>query len=212
MNWNAVSAISSICGTIIAALLTYLIIKQTAQINLQQVELEERLNRDMQHLQRQQLLIEIFPYRREFYIKLFGIFRFNDNLARLIFNLDGIHQKSPREIFEMYEFIRKESFVDIKEVPDTLREAEFIFSKDTAKQINFIADIFDNLNVKLMGLKIYDMPMFVDVLSKEEINKSKMEILKDTSKLCQRLSDNYGKTKKMIRNEIDISNVEKEMI
>lgn len=76
INWDAFSGIINMISVAISAILTYIIISQTRKISRNQNELEKKMNDQQMTIQKRQIRVDIFPYKREIYLNLFKVLEF----------------------------------------------------------------------------------------------------------------------------------------
>jgi len=86
--WDAVGAIGTCLGVIITSILTFIIIWQTGKINQKQIDLDRKLSEQQISLQKRQIRVDIFPYRREIYHNIFKVMEFSNFITTTLLTLD----------------------------------------------------------------------------------------------------------------------------
>jgi len=138
-------------GVILTFILTTIIIVQTQRLNKAQLEFETKVHQNEEDLQKRQIQINTFPYKREIYANVYGIFECCLFLKELSEKID-LNTKSGKALSDMFETICTGYIPDSKAVLWNLREAEFIFPKDIADVIIDIRTCFDKRGASLKCL------------------------------------------------------------
>ncbi len=141
MEWSNWIAITDV---LITAILTAIIIFQTQKLNKKQLGFEEKNNQREAELQKRQIQVETFPYKREIYKNTFAVFECCDFLKQISEKLDWT-TKTGQELSEMFSTVCEKYVPDLKATLWSLREAEYILPDNLANPILNIRELFDEM-------------------------------------------------------------------
>ena len=65
INEKVISICIAFASLVITSILTFLIIRQTKKLNRQQLEIEESINLKQIEMQKRQICVDSYPYKRE---------------------------------------------------------------------------------------------------------------------------------------------------
>ena len=159
---------------IITAVLTFIIIYQTKKNNDAVQKLEKQIsNRDVD-LQRKQLKLELFPYKREIYRHLLSVFSFcemYEDLDRKI----SLKDKSAKQLYDIVDTIREQMGIDKNNIRKDLLESKYIFPERIANEIINTANRFEEFSSSFSILRTMD-----DQLTEEEKEEIIPEMIERT--------------------------------
>jgi hypothetical protein len=87
-NEKLISIFIALSSLVITSFLTFLIIKQTKKLNRQQMQIEESINLKQIEIQKRQLRIDSYPYKREIYCYVFAVLELCHQLLDLLKSVD----------------------------------------------------------------------------------------------------------------------------
>ena len=134
----------AIVDVVITAILTAIIIFQTHKLNKKQLDFERRVSQRDEDLQKRQIQIDTFPYKREIYESVFSIFECCNYLKILSEKVD-LNSRTGKELTEIFSLICKQYVPDTKAVLWSLREAEYILPESLSNPILEIRKCFDRI-------------------------------------------------------------------
>lgn len=203
INWDALSAIGTCIGAIITAVLTYIIIHQTGRLNKEQAILEERMNEQQMALQKRQIKVDIFPYKRELFLNLFRVTDFTNFLTNS-FNTLNLSEKTCEQLHKLYEMSMEQYLGDQQKIFHSLREAEYILPKNVTPTVTKILVSFDDICSRFIAFKT-----FAAILTKDEIEKIKIQNLLEIKKLCEEINSKVGYIQSIMPHELYISDLDR---
>lgn len=153
----------AIISMLLTAFLTFLIIRQTRKLNMQQMELQKR-----------QIKITLFPYKRELYANLAKVFR----LAGIIPMIVVVYKKDSYTCNQMklnLEMIFANYLGDIQNVSNNLKEVDYLLPRNIADEVKMISEKFNELCIDLILIR--------DLAEKCSTEQMSHEILDSLSKM-----------------------------
>lgn len=203
-NWDSVAAIGTCLGAIIMAILTYRIISQTNYLNQKQTEFEARINQEQLEMQKRQIRIDIFPYRRELYLNLSKVIAFSSFLTENIYTLDDLYEKSCDDIFHIYESCKDQFIGDVQKVTRSLSESEYLLSEEIIICGLDIWKAFEDVCGRFIFLEsvAYSLPI-------DKIEETKIHNIKQIEKSCEIINSHAGTIKYKIPDELNISDLDR---
>ena len=159
---------------IITAVLTFIIIYQTRKNNNAVQKLEKQISDRDVDLQRKQLKLELFPYKREIYRNLISVFSFcemYENLDRKI----SLKDKSAKQLYDIVDAIREQMGIDKYNIRKDLLESKYIFPERIANEIINTANRFEEFSSSFSILRTMD-----DQLTEEEKEEIIPEMIERT--------------------------------
>jgi hypothetical protein len=202
-NWEIISGVVSIIEVIISSLLTFIIIKQTYKLNKMQNAMEEKLNYQQSLLQKRQIKIDTFPYKRELYLNLFKVLEFSNFLTETLFKLD-ISNKSAADIYQIYKVAEENYLGDSIEIVGSLRESEYILPLNISSTVVVINKTFDNICARFMVLGTLSK-----ALTNEELQKTKTLNIDSIKEGCLLINSRVPFLQSIMAKELDISTLDR---
>ena len=149
-NWIALA------NVLLTTVLTAIIIRQTNRLNKQQLAFERDNHQRALDLQKRQIQIETFPYKREIYSNVFAIFECCHFLKDLSTKID-LTQKTGKELSDMFSLTCKAEYILPANIAIPVLEIRSCFDKVCAN-FNCLASIesiltSDELQTLFQGIK-----------------------------------------------------------
>lgn len=184
-------------------ILTGIIIYQTSKNSRKQLELTKNINQQQKSIQKRQLKVDIYPYKREIYVHLTKVYEFTHTLNNLFERID-LKIKSGKDIFGIYQNLQKQFVPDVFETLWRLRESKYIMPSSLCNNIDLIRTNFDEILTLL-----YSFNLYADILTPEEFDEIKISSLEKIEASCKIILSNRNLIESMIIEELNISNLEK---
>lgn len=143
-NEQWISLCIAILSLLVNTILTGFIIWQTKRLNQNQQELEKSISNQQIELQKRQIQIDSYPYKREIYTNVFQVLALCDQLKNITETVD-LNDLSPEQIFEVFSLLQEQYVPDRKQTLWILREAEYVLSSQIAHVVLDIRDNYDTM-------------------------------------------------------------------
>lgn len=193
MIWNALSAISSLMGVVLTAILTFIIIRQTNNLNKKQLSLQKR-----------QIRIDTFNYKRDIFLSVIKILEFTKTYSRSV-STKNVKPKKVSNIFDIFELTAKNLFDNHDVVVNSLSEAEYILPKEISSIIIIIGDKFSLICSYFEMYKQHErFNLAEDVLATE-----KDEIFDNIKLACETINSHASILHMFMIKELDISDLDR---
>ena len=181
---------------IITAVLTFIIIYRTKKNNDAVQKLEKQISDRDVDLQRKQLKLELFPYKREIYRHLISVFSFcemYENLDRKI----SLKDKSAKQLYDIVDTIREQIGIDKNNIRKDLLESKYIFPERISAEIINLANRFEELFSSFSLLRTLD-----EQLSEKEKEEILPEMIERTLLTARKDYAEIEKCKSYLVNQI----------
>lgn len=139
INWDTFSAISS------STLIIFLMIQTSLHYKNQLIS-NRNNNNQLVILQRRQLKVDTFPYRRELYLNLVKLFRFVEAI-RATAEIIELNNKSIDQINQVFQSTIDQHLVGIQIINNSLSESEYILPKNIFPTVQNIYKCFETIQV-----------------------------------------------------------------
>lgn len=197
---SAVSAVFSI-------ILTAIIIRQTSKLANQQSEQELRINQQEEklqlELQRRQALLDTFEHRNTIYRAINKVFQLTTEYRDLFEKIQGDLEKKPCDkLFELFDLYRTTIDINVSETLWLFKQAEYVFAPNIHETIKQISAEFNEMTGSVAKLKV-----FPKILTPDELEKSKLELLADIYVRSQRINKHIYFIESIMPRELDIHNL-----
>jgi hypothetical protein len=191
-DWDIMQGLISLLSVFITAYLTYRIINQTAKLNKQQEELQKR-----------QISVDLFSYRRDIYQNLYKILECSEKLLELHNSID-FSKKSIKELTGIFSITIEKYVGNEREVFLSLIESEYILDKNMSGSVLTINQAFDDICFKYQMLETLE-----DIATEIEVENYKKENLKDILSNLEFITGEIGFIQSIYPKIIDISMLDK---
>jgi len=202
-NENIITMIINILGIVFTIILTGIIIFQTSKNSRKQLELTKNINQQQNSIQKRQIKLDIYPYKREIYVHITKVYEFTHTLNQLFERID-LKNKSGKDIFGIYQGLQKQFILDVFETLWSLRESKYILPSSISNTIDDIRTNFDEIQSLLYSFNFYD-----NILTQEEFNEIKISNLEKIEASCKIILSNRNMIESQLIDELNISNLEK---
>lgn len=199
----SISFLSFIATTI----LTFLIIKQTKYVNLKQMQLQELISSKQLEMQKRQILVDSYPYKREIYCYVFGVLELCHYLEELIKSVD-LYSKDPNKLREFFQILQEQYVPDSQKALWSMREAEYVLPKNISNVILDVRKNYDSMNAHFITpatiysvLTPFEMKNKLDDIKKDNINKA--------IQCCNRIVKHTAFIESIMPIELNISDLSK---
>ena len=200
--WDAVSAVGTWAGVIITSILTFIIIKQTGKINQRQIYLDKKLNEQQIELQKRQIKVDVFPYRREIYHNIFKVMEFSNFITTTLLKFE-LENMTCKQIYEMYNTLKNSYSIDVLNIVNSLREAQYILPNYISPTVSEIYTCFDETCSSFMIFNTIG-----DILTDNQINEVKQHNINRIKDNCNKINSKVGYIQSIMPNELNISNLD----
>lgn len=206
-NVEVVSLVLSAISIFITSILTFLILSQTKKINIQQMEFESSITKRQEELQKRQIHLESFPYKREIYSHVFTIFELCHQFLELSKSVD-LYSKEPEKLKGLLDGLQKSYIPDNRKTMWSLREAEYILPRNISEVLLDVRKNYDSMCANLIYLDHFSKIMTENELINEFESIKKISI--DNALDCCRSIDNHAQfIERIMPEELSISNISK---
>lgn len=200
-NWLSVSIMFA--SFLVSAFLTGLIIWQTKRLNQNQQELEKSINNQQIELQKRQIQIDSYPYKREIYTNVFQVLALCDQLKNITETID-LNDRSPEEIFEVFSLLQEQYVPDRKQALWILREAEYVLSSQIAHVVLDIRNNYDTICTHFIVINTFSKldAEFVNGYAKEMTKSYNIEKIVEC---CNKIVNHTTYIENVFPKELNIS-------
>ena len=139
---------------LVNTILTGFIIWQTKRLNQNQQELEKSINNQQIELQKRQIQIDSYPYKREIYTYVFQVLQLCDQLKNITETLD-LNDLTSEQIFDLFTLLQEQNAPDSKNALWSMRESEYVLSKNIAHIVLDIRKNYDTMCTHFIAIKTY---------------------------------------------------------
>lgn len=202
-NENIINLITNFLGMVFTISLTGIIISQTSKNSRKQLELTKNINQQQSSIQKRQIKVDIYPYKREIYVHLTKVYEFTNTLNDLLERID-LKIKSGKDIFGIYQNLQKQFVPDVFETLWRLRESKYILPSSICNTIDVIRTNFDEIQTLLYSFNLYS-----EILTTEEFEKIKISNLEKIEASCKSILRKRNQIESQLIEELNISNLEK---
>lgn len=207
LNEKWLSLCLSLFSILITSFLTFLIIYQTEKLNRKQIDFESLIQKRQEDLQKRQILLESFPYKREIYSHVFTIFELCHQFLDLSKSVD-LYSKEPEELNGLLNGLQKSYIPDMRKAMWSLRESEYILPRNISDIVLEIREDYDSMCGNIIYLYHFSKVM----TENEQINE--FDILKKMSidnalDCCRRIDEHAAFIERIIPEELNISDLSK---
>ncbi len=193
----------AIADVLITAILTAIIIFQTHKLNKMQLNFENKANQRELELQKRQIQIDTFPYKREIYTNTFAIFECCNYLNTLSEKID-LYSRTGKELSKIFSFTRDKFVPDTKAILWNLREAEYILPENISVSILKIRTCFDSICSDFISLETIEA-VLEDTHSQELFPETKRKILDSVFADCEKILSYVGFIESALPRELRIA-------
>lgn len=197
----------SFLSLVISSILTYLIIKQTHKLNKQQMQIEENINFKQLEMQKRQICIDSYPYKREIYCYVFAVLELCHQLQEL-YKTINFHSKDPVQLLEIFKSLQEQYVPDTKKALWSMREAEYVLPKNISLSVIDIRKNYDSMCVHFTipasvakALTPSEIKTHMDEIKRDNINKAIV--------CCNKIIEHTSFIESIMPRELDISELSK---
>jgi len=156
--WSGLESIVNILNVILTLILTTIIIFQSKKISNRQIEFEKKYNEQQVEIQKNQLRVDTFSIKRKIFFEVSNILEFCHFINESLF-VKELEIKSARQLYEIVILSHTKYVGESKDVFKILREAQFVYPKDSYQKIEKTRKIYDHTMASVLPLKILDKMM-----------------------------------------------------
>lgn len=192
---------------VMTTMLTILLIKQNKDVNKRQMQFEESLSSKQIEMQKRQIHVDSYPYKREIYCYVFGVLELCHYLEELIKSVD-LYSKDPNQLREFFQILQEQYVPESQKALWSMREAEYVLPKNISDVILDIRKNYDSMIAHF----ITPASIF-RVLTPLEMNKELDEIKKDNInkaiECCNRIIEHTWFIENIMPRELNIAELSK---
>jgi len=144
VNEKLISICIAFSSLVMTSFLTFLIIKQTKKLNRHQLEIEESINRKQIEMQKKQICVDSYPYKREIYCYVSAVLELCHHMRNLLKSVN-LYSKNPTEILEFFKILQEQWVPDRKQALWSMREAEYVLPENISAAIIDIRKNYDSM-------------------------------------------------------------------
>lgn len=144
INEKLISICIAFTSLVITSLLTFLIIKQTKKLNRQQLEIEESINHKQIEMQKRQICVDSYPYKREIYCHVFAVLELCHQMQDLLKSVN-LYSKNSTEILEFFNILQEQYVPESKKALWSMREAEYVLPENISLAVIDIRKNYDSM-------------------------------------------------------------------
>ena len=207
INENWITICISFLSLVISSILTFLIIKQTKNLNKQQIQIEEKINLKQIEMQKRQIRIDSYPYKREIYCSVFTVLELCHQLQHLLKSVN-LQSKDPAQIFEFFNILQEQYVPDTKKALWSMREAEYVLPKNISSTVIDIRKNYDSMCTHFTApasiakvLTPYEMETKIEEIKRHNIDEA--------IACCNRIVKHTSFIENIMPLELDISELSK---
>lgn len=144
INEKLISISIAFLSLVITSILTFLIIKQTKKLNRQQLEIEESINLKQIEMQKRQICVDSYPYKREIYCHVFAVLELCHQMQDLLKSVN-LYSKNSTEILEFFNILQEQYVPESKKALWSMREAEYVLPENISLAVIDIRKNYDSM-------------------------------------------------------------------
>lgn len=206
-NQSIISILISFSSLLISSYLTYLIIKQTKVVNQKQIQLQELISSKQLDMQKRQIQVDSYPYKREIYCYVFAVLELCNQLEELLKTVD-LYSKDPIKLREFFQVLQDQYVSDTQKALWSMREAEYVLPRNISEVVLDIRKNYDS-----MVAHFITPASIFRVLTPNEIGKEFEEIkkfnIKKASECCHRIIEHTQYIESIMPRELNIAELSK---
>lgn len=175
--WEIINGVTGIVSVLATIILTFIIILQSRKLNKKQILLETNINNQQQkfqerinaeqlsiqsrihnqqlEVQKRQLRVDAFSYRRDIFLHACSILEFSNLINRVLIE-KKLEIRNGDHLYGLIKTAEDSIVHDSRLAILSLRESEYIFSRDTADKLLDIRVLYDNTIASVSPLKFLD--------------------------------------------------------
>lgn len=199
-----VSGLSLLFSTI----LTYLIIRQTKNLSRQQVKIEENINLKQIEVQKKQILVEAYPYKREIYCNVSAVLELCHKIKALQKSV-SLQSKDPAQLLQVFNVLQKQYVPDSKKALWSMREAEYVLPKNIFPTVLDIRENYDSMCAHFNAPAIITKLLTPQEIEKGVDEEMKLHEIDEAINCCDRIVKHTLFIESIMPSELDISEASK---
>lgn len=206
-NEKLITICISFLSLMVSSILTFLIIKQTKTLNNQQMQIEENLNLKQIEMQKRQIRVDSYPYKREIYCYVFAVLELCHQLQDLIKSVN-LKSKDPAQLLEFFKILQEQYVPDTQKALWGMREAEYVLPKNISLAVIDIRKNYDSMCAHFTApasvakvLTPYEMETQIDEIKQHNIDEA--------IACCNKIVKHTSFIESIMPSELDISELSK---
>lgn len=207
VNEKLISISIAFLSLVITSILTFLIIKQTKKLNRQQLEIEESINLKQIEMQKRQICVDSYPYKREIYCHVFAVLELCHQMQDLLKSVN-LYSKNSTEILEFFNILQEQYVPESKKALWSMREAEYVLPENISQAVIDIRKNYDSM------CSHFTAPASISkVLTPHEMETQIEEIKRhniyEAIECCNKIIKHTSFIESVMPSELNISNLSK---
>jgi len=195
------TVIISFASLIATIVLTVLIIRQTKKLNEKQSKMEETINEQQIILQKRQLSVDTFPYKREIYSYVYSIFEMCEAINTTVKN-ERLYDYDYDQVNDYFSIIKDQYVPNMRKTIWCLRESEYILPDDISGTVLRIMNEFNEMCFCFQSLKVIKK-----LATEQELDEIKKQHIDDGLRMCKEILKFVSFIESIMPTELDIATV-----
>lgn len=207
INEKLISICIAFTSLVITSLLTFLIIKQTKKLNRQQLEIEESINLKQIEMQKRQICVDSYPYKREIYCHVFSVLELCHQMLGLLKSVN-LYSKNSTEILEFFNILQEQYVPESKKALWSMREAEYVLPENISLAVIDIRKNYDSMCAH------FTAPASISKVSTTQEMETQIEEIKrhnidEAIECCNKIVKHTSFIESVMPSELNISKLSK---
>jgi len=200
-SWDAINVYISLLNVFITAALTLLIILQTKKLNKQQNKFDLEMNEKQIVMQKNQLKVDTFPYKREIYLNLKRILTFTSFITENFVTL-SFDDRNFNDIYGLFETMSDTLLEDTQKLSTSLSESQYMLPNNISSTVIDINRAYDQVCTQFLVFKGLG-----SMLTTEEQNERKSEMINNIRIDCEFINSKSNFINSIFPKELSIGDI-----